>query len=104
MRKPGIPLEIVERRRDRLSPLIEGGILIIPAHPEYVRNHDVHFEYRQDSNFFYLTGFEEQESVFVFRPGLQPETVLFVREKDLEKETWDGFRFGPEGTKTTFRV
>ncbi|MEM7646753.1 MAG: aminopeptidase P family protein, partial [Pseudomonadota bacterium] len=59
---------------------------------------------RQDSNLFYLTGFEEPESVLVLRPGKDPESVLFVRKKDLAKETWDGFRFGPDLAEKHFPV
>jgi Xaa-Pro aminopeptidase len=51
-----------------------------------------------------LTGFEEPNSIFVFLPGSNPETVLFVQEKDASKETWTGFRYGPEGAKEAFKV
>jgi Xaa-Pro aminopeptidase len=64
----------------------------------------VHFPYRQDSNIFYLTGWEEPESVLIYRPGLNPETVMFVRRRDPERETWDGFRYGPEGCEREFKV
>lgn len=104
MRKPTIDLKIFSERRKILGSRIQGAALVIPAHPEYVRNHDVHFDYRQDTNLFYLTGFEEPESVFVFRPGQNPETVLFVRSKDPLRETWDGFRYGPEGAQKEFGI
>jgi len=97
MRTPSIDMNIFKNRRTRIGHDIQGSAIIIPAHPHYVRNHDVHHPYRQDSNFYYLTGFEEPESCLVFRPGKDPETVLFVREKNPERETWDGFRYGPEG-------
>src|SRR5690606_16429975 len=76
--------------------------VIIPSHPEMVRNDDVHYEYRQDTNLFYLTGFEEPEPVLVFRPGMTPETVVFVRPKDPLSEIWDGFRYGPEAAQHEF--
>jgi Xaa-Pro aminopeptidase len=102
MRKPDIDLKLCSDRRKKLAELTKGTAVIIPAHPELIRNNDVHYDYRQDSNLYYLTGFEEPESVLVFRPGMDPETVVFVRPKDELRETWDGFRYGPEGAKREF--
>lgn len=96
--------DIFKKRRDQLKELSEGSAFVISSHPEYIRNNDVHYEYRQDSNFFYLTGFEEPESLFLFRPGLDPETVLFVRPKNPLRETWDGFRYGPELAQKEFQM
>lgn len=104
MRKPTEKIEIFRERRRKLAAQIPGSALIIAAHPEMVRNHDVHFPYRQDSNLYYLTGFEEPESILLFRPGQSPETVMFVRKKDVERETWDGFRYGPDLTEKEFSV
>lgn len=104
MRKPLHNSNVFKERRDRLKLLLKDGVLVVASHPHYIRNDDVHYQYRQDSNFFYLTGFEEAESVFVFRPGMNPESILFVAPKDLTKETWEGFRFGPEGAKDHFGV
>jgi Xaa-Pro aminopeptidase len=97
-------MEIFKERRQLLAARMKGGALIIHAHPEYIRNNDVHHSYRQDSNMFYLTGFEEPEAILVFRPGQTPETVLFVRPKDVFRETWDGFRYGIEGAEREFKV
>lgn len=104
MRKSVLPKEVFQDRRKKLASLIPGSALILPAWPEYIRNHDGHFRYRQESNMLYLTGFDEPGSCLIFRPGQSPETVLFVREKNVERETWDGFRFGPEGAKRAFGV
>lgn len=104
MRKPDQNMNIFKERRKAIASKMQGAALIVASHPEYIRNHDVHHAYRQDSNLFYLTGFEEPESILVFRPGCNPETVLFVRKKDTERETWDGFRYGPEGTEKEFGV
>lgn len=104
MRKPAYDMNIFAARRQKLAKEIQGSALVVFAHPERIRNDDVHFPYRQDSNLFYLTGFEEPESILVFRPGLTPETVLFVRQRDVERETWDGFRYGPEGVEREFKV
>lgn len=104
MRKPAYDMKAFAERRQRLAREMKGAALIVAAHPETIRNHDVHYPYRQDSNLFYLTGFEEPESYLVFRPGLSPETVMFVRKRDRERETWDGFRYGPEGTQQEFGI
>lgn len=97
-------MNIFAERRKKAGEQIPGAALIVASHPEYIRNHDCHFPYRQDSNLFYLTGWEEPESVLIYRPGLKPETVMFVRRRDVERETWDGFRYGPEGCEREFKV
>ncbi len=104
MRTPQFSMSIFEERRKKLSPTIKGGALVIAANPEYIRNGDVNYPYRQESNFFYLTGFEEPNSVFVYRPGKKPETVMFVMSKDPAQETWTGFRYGTDGTKANFHI
>lgn len=104
MRKPVDNLEVFARRRRLLAEKAKGGAVILASHPEYIRNNDVHHSYRQDTNLYYLTGWEEPESIFVFRPGRTPETVMFVRPKDVERETWDGFRYGPNGCAQEFKI
>jgi len=104
MRKPTENPQIFKQRRKKVIESLKGSALIVAAHPEQVRNHDVQHEYRQDTNMYYLTGFEEPESILILRPGKNPESVMFVRKKDVERETWDGFRFGPEGTKQEFLI
>jgi Xaa-Pro aminopeptidase len=86
------------RRRKRLMELCgEGAIVIVPAAPERIRNNDAHYPYRQDSDFVYLTGFEEPDAVLVLVPGrAAAETILFCRERDRAREQWDGPRLGPE--------
>lgn len=96
--------EIFKRRRQKVMVGLKDAALLVAAHPEHVRNDDVHYPYRQDSNMYYLTGFEEPESFLLLRPGKTPESVMFVRQKNVERETWDGFRFGPEGTKKEFLI
>ncbi|PPE69621.1 aminopeptidase P N-terminal domain-containing protein [Caldimonas thermodepolymerans] len=71
-----------------------GGIALVPTAPERVRNRDTHHPYRHDSYFFYLSGFGEPESWLVIDEG--GRSTLFCRPKDLERETWDGLRLGPE--------
>jgi Xaa-Pro aminopeptidase len=90
--------EFVRRRRQLMKMIGKGGIAILPAVPEKTRNSDVLYHYRPDSDFFYLSGFAEPEAVAVLIPGRpQAEYVLFVRDRDPARETWDGRRAGPEG-------
>lgn len=79
------------------------AIVVLPAAPVRHRNSDVEYPFRQDSDFYYLTGFNEPESVAVLAPGRKHgEYVLFVRERDPARETWDGRRAGPEGATRDF--
>lgn len=104
MRKLPISPNVFKERRKKLAALIPNGALVLPAWPEFIRNADMHHSYRVDSNLFYLTGFDEPESCLIFRPGKNPETVLFLRPKNAERETWDGFRWGVDGAKQAFGV
>lgn len=79
-----------------------GGIAIIPTAPEVMRNRDADYPYRHDSYFYYLSGFTEPESVIVLLAGEKNQSILFCREKNLEREIWDGFRYGPEAARTSF--
>ena len=89
-------------RRHRLISQMQRGIAVIPTAPEVVRNGDAHYPYRFDSHFHYLTGFDEPEAVLVLLAGVSPQSILFCREKDTEREIWDGFRHGPAGAKEKF--
>lgn len=74
------------------------GIAVIPTAPTASRNGDVEYRYRPDSDFYYLTGFREPESVAVLIPGRSSgEFIIFCRERDPHKEMWDGERSGLEG-------
>ena len=76
----------------------EGGIAVLPSAPVRTRSRDVEYRYRQDSDFYYLSGFAEPEAVLALVPGRPSgEYILFCRERDEEKELWDGRRAGPEG-------
>jgi Xaa-Pro aminopeptidase len=95
--------EFARRRRALLKLMGRDSIAILPAAPVRHRNNDVEYAYRQDSDFHYLTGFDEPESVAVLVPGRdQAEYILFVRERDPLRETWDGRRAGPAGARRTF--
>lgn len=89
-------------RRTSLMKVMQHGIAVIPTAPEQIRNRDSHFPYRFDSHFYYLTGFTEPEAVLVLIAGEQPQSILFCREKNLEREIWDGFRYGPEAAQQEF--
>ena len=78
------------------------SVAIIPAAREATRSNDTHYRFRQDSDFFYLTGFEEPDAVAVIKPGETHPYVLFVRPRDPEREIWDGRRAGVEGAKSEF--
>lgn len=81
---------------------MQHGIAVIPTAPEALRNGDAHYPYRFDSHFHYLSGFEEPEAVLVMLAGANPKSILFCREKDIEREIWDGFRYGPEAACKLF--
>jgi Xaa-Pro aminopeptidase len=89
-------------RRARLAQAMQGGVAVLPTAPERVRNRDTHYPYRYDSHFYYLTGFAEPEAVLVVVAGAPPKHLLFCREKNEERETWDGFRFGPKTAQERF--
>lgn len=94
------------RRRQKLMDIMgPDTIAVLPSAPVQPRNRDVDFPYRQDSHFYYLSGFEEPESVIVLIPGREHgEFLLFCRERDLSKEIWDGYRAGLEGAINEFQA
>ncbi len=95
--------EFMRRRRQFMRMIGKDAIAILPAAPVRHRNGDIEYAYRQDSHFHYLTGFPEPEAVAVLVPGRkQAEYLLFVRERDAERESWDGPRAGTEGAMTRF--
>jgi len=91
-------------RRARLAARLGHGVAVIPTAPERARNRDTHYAYRPDSYFHYLCGFPEPEAVLVIVGGDEPHSVLFCRDKDLEREIWDGFRYGPAGAQEAFGI
>ncbi len=86
-----------DRRRRFLNAIGSGAVAIMPSAPVSVRSGDVEFIYRQDNDFYYLTGFAEPESVALFAPDEKEQFILFVRPRDKERETWTGRRAGLEG-------
>jgi Xaa-Pro aminopeptidase len=95
--------EFAKRRRQLMRIMGKDAIAILPAAPVRLRNGDVEYNYRPDSDFYYLSGFAEPEAVAVLLPGRpQGEYVLFVRDRDPAREAWDGARAGPEGAVGEF--
>jgi Xaa-Pro aminopeptidase len=78
------------------------GVAVIPTAPERIRNRDAHYPYRFDSHFYHLTGFGEPEAALVIVAGDTPRSLLFCRERSEERETWDGFRWGPQAARERF--
>jgi Xaa-Pro aminopeptidase len=92
----------LERRR-RFAEAVGDALAIIPGAREAARNADTDFEFRQDSDFYFLTGFDEPDAVAVFNPSHAKERfVLFVRPRDREQEIWTGRRAGTEGAIATY--
>ena len=95
-------------RRSRLASQMQRGIAVVQTAPEVARNADAHYPYRFGSHFYYLTGFDEPDAVLVLMaspdaPGNgAPYSILFCREKNLEREIWDGYRHGPETAREKF--
>lgn len=83
----------------RMSPK---SVAIIPSAREATRSNDTQYRFRQDSDFYYLTGFEEPESIAIFHASREPHFTLFVRPRDPEREIWDGRRAGVEGAQSEF--
>jgi len=105
MQKPlRIPDKAYAKRRKQLMRMAgDDAIAILPSAPERIRSRDTYYPYRQDSDLLYLTGFPEPEAVLVLVPGRKHgEVILFCRDRDPEREGWDGPRFGPEGAVEAF--
>jgi Xaa-Pro aminopeptidase len=93
------------RRAQLLGRMLPGAVAVLGTAPEVPRNGDSDYPYRHDSHFYYLSGFAEPESflALVAAQGERPaRTILFCREKNVEREIWEGFRFGPEAARAAF--
>ncbi len=99
------PQEFSRRRAALIERLRPGAVALLAASPERVRSRDVHHAYRQDSDFFYLTGFAEARALLALVPGReQGEVVLFCQPKDPDKELWEGSLLGPDAAPETLGV
>ena len=91
-------IEFEKRRKNIMQQIGAGNIGLIPSSPSQIRNRDVDYPYRQDSDFYYLTGFNESEALAVFIPEReQGEYILFCKEFDEKKSLWEGAHAGLEG-------
>ncbi len=103
-----IAVDVYRGRRERVLAAMRaqgGGIAVVATAPEVLRNRDADYPFRHDSYFYYLTGFTEPEATLVLNASAQdgePASILFCREKNAERETWEGFRFGPEAARDAF--
>jgi Xaa-Pro aminopeptidase len=98
-------MNVYAKRRAALLARMQaqgGGVAIIPTAPEVMRNADADYPYRHDSYFYYLTGFTEPEATLVLVAGAKQQAILFCREKNIEREIWDGYRYGPAAAKEEF--
>lgn len=97
--------EYAKRRKELMQTVGANSIVILPAAPEVSRNGDAVYAYRQNSDFYYLTGFDEPEAVMVLAPKRKEgEFVLFNRVRDREREIWDGPRAGQEGAVKDYKA
>lgn len=95
--------EFAKRRKQLMRMIGAEGIAILPGAPVRMRSRDAEYRYRQDSDFYYLTGFAEPDAICVLAPGRDNgEFVMFCRDRDSEKELWNGSRQGPEGAVTNY--
>lgn len=90
--------EFARRRKNLMAQMEPDSIAIVPAAKETIRNRDVDYPFRQDSDFYYLTGFAEPDAVLVLMPARKHgQYILFCRDRDPRMELWNGYRAGPEG-------
>ncbi|HET9113326.1 MAG TPA: Xaa-Pro aminopeptidase [Burkholderiales bacterium] len=92
---------VFRQRRERFLQQTGSAVAVLATAPERPRNRDSHYPYRYDSHFYYLTGFEEPEAVLVLH-AVTGRSILFCRDKDPEREIWDGFRYGPAAAAELF--
>jgi Xaa-Pro aminopeptidase len=104
MKPDDLDVSLYAARRARLAAVMQRGVAVVPTAPERLRSRDSHFPFRFDSHFYYLTGFPEPESALVLVAGEQARSLLFCRERNDEREIWDGARFGPERARERFGV
>ena len=99
----GLEIDFSARRKRLCDELLEGSVVIISSALTKYRNADSSYPYRQDSNFYYLSGYDEPESIIVLRPfANEKRFILFCRDRDPSREQWDGIRSGQEGAVRDF--
>lgn len=99
------PAEYRRRRQALMGMMTPGSVAVVPAAPLRLRNRDTHYPFRQDSDFYYLTGFDEPDALLVLAPGREHgEVILFCRDHDPRAELYDGERLGPDRAVTRLGV
>ena len=96
-----------KKRREEFMQKAGNAALVVASNPVFRRNHDVHYPFRQDTNFYYLTGFDEENSFLVLLPASgksNHKSILFVQDRNLEREIWDGERYGVERAGDIFGI
>ena len=104
MRAPLDPSVFADRRKRFLAELPAGSLALLPAAPVAIRSGDVEYPYRQDNDFYYLTGFSEPEALCLLDTVGAERFILFVLPRDPDRETWTGKRSGAEGARDRFRA
>ncbi len=104
MRVPLDPSVFTDRRNHFLAALPAGSLALFPAAPTAIRSGDVEYRYRQDNDFYYLTGFPEPEALCLLDTVGEERFILFVLPRDPDRETWTGRRFGVEGARERFQA
>ncbi len=97
-------IQVFKRRREQFAQRMGNGIAVLRTAPERIRNRDAHYPYRFDSYFYYLCGFPEPDAVLVLLAGERHRSLLFCRDKDTEREIWDGYRFGADAARGAFAL
>ena len=92
----------IQKRRKRLADILGNGVAVISNSDESSRNRDCDYPFRSDSYFHYLSGFPEPEAVIFIVGGNQPRSILFCKPKDISKEIWNGYIYGPEEAAKQF--
>lgn len=95
---------IFKERRENLAGKLSDGIIVMKSGTIYQRNNDVDYDFRQSSNFYYLTGFEEPESAFIIDPSSDKPYILFVKPGNPQFEIWDGILAGTEGAVSVYKA
>ena len=96
-------IDFLARRKALSAQVLEDSVIVLASSSPKVRNSDADFPYRQDSSFFYLSGFSEPDSLLVLRPSAKEDKfVMFCRDRDPVREQWDGFRAGQDGAVSQF--
>ena len=96
-------MNVYAARREAVARALGDAVAVIPAAPHATRNNDAEYEYRQHSDFYYLTGLNEPEAVLVIAPHKSGErNALFLRPRDRTAEIWTGKRVGVEGALSDF--